>query len=77
MPNTKHLDRVAAWAATVPPEQWVAGPPPQGEKYIYAVRTATGRVLTGTTLAFGPRPLQYIEALPKYGKVLFHIVVGD
>lgn len=77
MSQTKRtLQAISDWAKTVPFNIWIAGPPLDYKRMV-AVRTATGRILTGHTRAFCQENIRRIESMPKYGKVVAHLLAGE
>jgi hypothetical protein len=68
----------ADWAGRQPPSAWAPGHPPKApvKDMHVAVRTETGRILTGTLMAFY-RGAEWIEAQAKYGRIIEWIPFGD
>lgn len=79
----KHMQAIGNWAGTLPEEAWTPGAPLldsmdyQRPYRFFAVKTETGRILSGTGLAFRPENCQKMAAMPKYGRVTHHVEVGD
>jgi hypothetical protein len=73
-----HLRAIGHWAAQLPEYEWTQGSPPQDNVDVwFAVKTRTGRILTGKTRAFRGSHLHWIAKQPKYGPVVAYVSIGD
>jgi hypothetical protein len=74
----KHLQAIGDWAGTLPPEAWTPGAPTdESKERFFAVKTQTGRILTGTGRAFRIINCWKIAAQPKYGPITHFMEAGD
>jgi hypothetical protein len=76
-PEEHHLQALGVWAKELPASAWKPGPPPQTDGVYFAVKTRTGRILTGRAKAFCPRHLRLVAELPKFGPVIAYVEAGD
>lgn len=77
MKLTAHLSSIGKWAVSLPAHAWKPGPPGVVAGAYVAVRTTTGKILTGKSRAFRPASLRLIASMPKYGPVVAWVEVGD
>jgi len=72
LPDTLLLQKIGDWAALLPESAWTPGVPPINPLYLdlVAVRTSTGKILSGRVDAFGGRMLERIERYTNCGVVI-------
>jgi hypothetical protein len=72
----QHLAAIGNWAESLPPIAWKPLPISDSAQYV-AVKTETGRILTGRRTAFRPEGLRRIADMPKYGVAVAWVEAGD
>lgn len=76
-PKKAHLQSIGEWAMGLPASAWKQGPPPPNRNIFYAVRLATGRIMTERGGSFSSFWLQRLAITPGFGQVLAYVEAGD